>query len=467
MLADRHREAGQAEQRRHQGGADAVQHARLALGRGVEPLLRRQVGQRRHHHQRRRLEEGHPALQQRVAVGQRAQEAGQVARRPVLHPEPHGGAAVIIAVLLHLRQQRGEELGRADGVPELDRLRDVGRQRLLHRIAGGGQVPAGLPHRLRLGGVGEAAGHLRHQRDADRPRRRGPHERHIGPARVAPAIAGHHRQRQAQVAHAPRQRALGGHQLRPDRAADHALRAVAADAAIARAQPDHAAAIGRDAHGSADVVAMRDGPDAGGDRGAGAARGAARRDRRVARVQRAAVQRVVGHQPHGEGRRVGAPDEDGAGGAQVGRHRAVLGGDLVGEGDDAVGGGMAALVDVDLDGHRHAVQRAERLAPCPRRVGGIGGGQRLGVHALHHGVERRVHLLEPREAGLGRLPRRGAAEANQPCELRRIELPEFRRHAAPPPAGGASTAQGRAPRQGPGRAAAPPAMLAARGGTPP
>ncbi|BBC02081.1 hypothetical protein BE61_75430 [Bradyrhizobium elkanii USDA 61] len=74
------------------------------------------------------------------------------------------------------------------------------------------------------------------------------------------------------------------------------------------------------------------------------------------------MQIVVGEPAVREGRRVGAPDNDGARLAKIRDHRAVLGGDHVAKGNDAVGGGAAALVDIDLDRHRHAVQDAELRA---------------------------------------------------------------------------------------------------------
>src|SRR6185437_16861431 len=99
-------------------------------------------------------------------------------------------------------------------------------------------------------------------------------------------------------------------ELRADRASGRCARVEGGDAAQADAQSDHAVEIGGNADRAADVVALRDRPDAGRDGRAGAAAGTAGGDARVERVQRAAVQRVVGEDAHGEGRRVGAADDD-------------------------------------------------------------------------------------------------------------------------------------------------------------
>ena len=92
--------------------------------------------------------------------------------------------------------------------------------------------------------------------------------------------------------------------------------------------------------------------------------------RGIARIERAAVQRVVGEDAHREGGRIGAADDDRAGMLQVGDDRAVFLGDEVLERDDAVVGRQAGLVDVDLGGDRHAVQRRQGMAA---RAGGVGG----------------------------------------------------------------------------------------------
>ena len=56
-------------------------------------------------------------------------------------------------------------------------------------------------------------------------------------------------------------------------------------------------------------------------------------------------------------------------------------------------------VDVDLDRHRHAVQRAQRLAAVPRRIGRVGRGQRLVGQQVDDGVQRGVDCLHTFQAG--------------------------------------------------------------------
>lgn len=74
-------------------------------------------------------------------------------------------------------------------------------------------------------------------------------------------------------------------------------------------------------------------------------------------------------------------------------------GDGAGAVGHAGGAGHARGLDDVLDHERHAVQRAEPLAPGDGLVGGAGLGAR-GVAQLDHRVERRVDLGDPREVGL-------------------------------------------------------------------
>src|SRR5256885_337140 len=74
-----------------------------------------------------------------------------------------------------------------------------------------------------------------------------------------------------------------------------------------------AADMGGVAHGAADIVAVRERADAGGERGGGAAAGPARRDIRAPRAERAPMRVVVGEPAPRECRRVGAPEDDRAG----------------------------------------------------------------------------------------------------------------------------------------------------------
>jgi hypothetical protein len=61
------------------------------------------------------------------------------------------------------------------------------------------------------------------------------------------------------------------------------------------------------------------------------------------------MQRVVGFGPEGKLRRVGAADHNHPGALEIARHRRVVGRDHVAVGRHAIGGGVACLIDIDLD----------------------------------------------------------------------------------------------------------------------
>jgi hypothetical protein len=86
--------------------------------------------------------------------------------------------------------------------------------------------------------------------------------------------------------------------------------------------------------------------------------------------------------------------------------------------------GSACDVEALLDGDGHAVERTERPAGGPSRVGRPSLGARF-VEALDdHGVELRVDLLDPRDV---RLDGRGRAELSPRDprgELVRRQLPD-------------------------------------------
>jgi len=170
---------------------------------------------------------------------------------------------------------------------------------------------------------------------------------------------------------------------------------------------------------------MGDGADAGCRRRPGAAARAARRQRAVARIVGAAVQRVVGEDAHREGRRIGAADDDRAGVLEVGDDRAVLLGDEVFEGDHAIVGRQAGLVDVDLGRHRHTVQRRQGMAARPGGVGGLGGGARFVAEHAHHGVDRRIDGVEAFQRRIDSLLRRSLASSDKAGKIGRVVLPEF------------------------------------------
>ena len=73
-----------------------------------------------------------------------------------------------------------------------------------------------------------------------------------------------------------------------------------------------------------------------------------------------AVQLVHGCRTKGEFRGVGAPDDDGAGLLQAPDHRGIVRGNQILESRHTIAVGGALLINIDLDGDRDTVQRADR-----------------------------------------------------------------------------------------------------------
>ena len=233
---------------------------------------------------------------------------------------------------------------------------------------------------------------------------------------------------QAHVADAAGDGPLHRHHLRRHRTLATAARVECRHPAERRTQAGKAAGVGGIADGAGDVVSVRERRDARGHRGGGAAARPAGRVLLGPRVPGAAAQIVLGVEPEAEGRRVGAADDDGAGRDPVRDHGAVFLGDEIAERHHPVRRGAAGLVDVLLDRHRHAVQRAEGLAPCHGRVGAISGGARGGPEIHGHGVQPRIDGGHPFEARRHRLPRRDLPAGNRPGHARRVPSPDLVRH---------------------------------------
>ena len=139
------------------------------------------------------------------------------------------------------------------------------------------------------------------------------------------------------------------------------------------------------------------------------------------------MQIVVCVPPHREGWRVGPAHDHRTGFAEVGHDGAVFLGDVLGEGDHAVAGGLAPLVDVGLDADRHAMQQTQGVVPGERRIGGFGVGDGLWLQVDHHGVELGVDLCHPVQAGLDHLAARDHALANAARHVDGVPFPEFSR----------------------------------------
>ena len=187
-----------------------------------------------------------------------------------------------------------------------------------------------------------------------------------------------------------------------------------------------ATGVRRVADRAGDVGAVGDVADPGCDRRRCAAGRTARGQRCIARIDGAAVQPVVGEPAVAEGRRVGAPDDDRAGLEQVVDHRAVAGGDPFFLQVHAVAGREAYLVDVYLDGNRHARERSGIIAARQRRIDSARTGQNLVGSMVDDRVDRRVDGIQPRQRRLRGLDRRELALTHERGDAGRRQAPDFR-----------------------------------------
>jgi hypothetical protein len=173
---------------------------------------------------------------------------------------------------------------------------------------------------------------------------------------------------------------------------------------------------------------MRKRRDAGCDRRRSAARRAAGGVRLRPWVVRPAAQIVDRVEPEAESRRIGAADDDRAGALPVGDDRAVRLGDDVLEADDAVGGRATLLVDVLLDRHRYAVQRAQGVTVRDCAIGAFRCGARHIRQIDGHRVERRVDGRHARQARLQRILGGDLVFANRRRDAHRAPAPDFIHH---------------------------------------
>ena len=236
----------------------------------------------------------------------------------------------------------------------------------------------------------------------------------------------HRAEREAHVAHLARDRSLHAHQLHRRRTLGRRRRVEGGDAAERGPDRRHAAGVGRVAQRAAEVVAVRDRADAERHRGGGAARRAARRVRVRPGILRQAAQRVVGEPAVAELRRVRATDDDRAGLAQVGDHRRVGLRDQVLVGDQPVRRRLSGLVDVLLDRHRHAVQRAEAHAAGDDRVGAFRGFEGVLRQIDRDRVDARVGGMHAVDGGLRRLDAADFAPLDRGGEVDGAPAPQGR-----------------------------------------
>ena len=187
----------------------------------------------------------------------------------------------------------------------------------------------------------------------------------------------------------------------------------------------HAIGIGGIADRARDIGAVRDVTDAGRDRSARAAGRAARRDAGIARVFGVAMDQIGGEPAIGKCRAIGAAENDGARLAQIVDHRAVALRDDIALQLEAVGGGKAFLVDIDLHRNRHARERPGVLAAPDRGVDGGRLRQHLGRLVVDDGVDLGIDRIQPRQRGRCRLLRRDFFRPYQRSQVRSRQTPEI------------------------------------------
>ena len=236
----------------------------------------RAVAHVRAHGERRRLRDGRdhdghaveellPEPQEAPALGERVQAGGGLAHREHLAPEPERVPDRGVAVGRDQRLQPRDGVGHGQRLPERRRLREGGRLDLLDGVARRGQRTAGPAHRVGDGRMYLGAARPRRQRDADRARGPGERADRHG-ARIARVGHRHRLERQTQVGHAPRERALHRHELRGDGRRRRRGGIPRGHPAVRGAKPEHTAAVRGIPHRARDVVALADRPDAAGDR---------------------------------------------------------------------------------------------------------------------------------------------------------------------------------------------------------
>ncbi len=233
-------------------------------------------------------------------------------------------------------------------------------------------------------------------------------------ARIAGVGAGQRLVGEPEVGDRTGQRAVGDQDL-GGRAgvvrAEEAL--VGGEAAGGRLERGDAAEGRRDPGRAAGVVAEPERGQAGGDRDAVPAAGAAGGAGRVPGVAGVSVQLAAGvHPGQDQGRHVAVADRDRPGGAQPGHRDGVGGGDVVAETRGAEGGGHALDGRALLHGEGHARERAEFLACGPAAVGVPGGGAGAVGEELGDGVEVRVDLGDAGEVAVDHVEGGGVAVAD-------------------------------------------------------
>jgi len=137
------------------------------------------------------------------------------------------------------------------------------------------------------------------------------------------------------------------------------------------------------------------------------------------------MDQIGGEPAIGKRRAVGAAEDHRAGLAQIVDHGTVGLRDHVALQFQAVGGGKTLLVDVDLDGDRHARQRAGIFATRDRRVDAACLRQYIFRPVVDDRVDFRVDRVQPGQRGRGRVHRRNRFRPDQGGEFFRRQTPEI------------------------------------------
>ncbi|KAG1258414.1 hypothetical protein G6F65_015584 [Rhizopus arrhizus] len=169
-----------------------------------------------------------------------------------------------------------------------------------------------------------------------------------------------------------------------------------------------AAVIGGIADGARDVRAVRQVPDAGRHGRRRAARVSAGRQRRIAGIARFAMN-----------------GDDGASPPQVVHHRAVLGGNQVFLQGDAIGGGVARLVYIDLHGDGYARKDAGVFPARQRGIHGRSLRQYIFRTVIDHRVDCRIRGVQPRQRAMRRFGGGHVAIADAGGKFNCGQTPDF------------------------------------------
>ena len=175
---------------------------------------------------------------------------------------------------------------------------------------------------------------------------------------------------------------------------------VARDSAVGRLESDHAAEGGGLPHGPAGVGAETAGGEVGGDRGRGAARGAAGHAVEPPRVAGHAEAGVLRRGAHRELVAVRLAEEDGAVAREAHHRGGVVGRHEVPEDARPAGRADSTSTEHVLDRQRHAIEGSRRIAPAEPLVHRIGLGPRQIGRDRQVGSQRAVEQGDAREVGL-------------------------------------------------------------------